>query len=60
MFMKSLAAALVGASLIAAPALAQSSDSKAPPAKSDATQQKAAPAKSDATQQKAPAKSAAT
>ena len=62
MFMKSLAAALIGASLIAAPALAQSSDTKAPPAKSDATQQKAAPAKSDATQDKAaPAnKSAAT
>ncbi len=38
MFMKSLAAALIGASLIAAPALAQSSDSKAPPAKSAATQ----------------------
>ena len=61
MFMKSLAAALIGASLIAAPALAQGSDTKAPPAKSDATQQKAAPAKSDATQDKAaPAKSAAS
>ena len=33
MFMKSLAAALLGASLIAAPALAQSTDTKAPPAK---------------------------
>jgi len=59
MFMKSFAAALIGASLIAAPAFAQGSDTKAPPAKSDATQQKAAPAKSDATQDKAaPAKSA--
>jgi sporulation protein YlmC with PRC-barrel domain len=59
MFMKSLAAALLGASLIAAPALAQSTDTKAPPAKSDATQQKAAPAaKSD--EKAAPAKSAAT
>jgi len=58
MFMKSLAAALIGASLIAAPALAQSSDTKAPPAKSDATQQKAAPAKTD--EKAAPAKSAAT
>ena len=58
MFMKSLAAALIGAILNASPALAQISDTKAPPAKSDATQQKAAPAKTD--EKAAPAKSAAT